>query len=135
MNRLPVNRVPDMIDISSHGGLKEQALAMLRTRLGDDEVFVITVYPGGAGYFGIVVYDYWFRSVNHWDHTSSLNNSQSVPNADGTTTYVLSLDDPGIHNWLDPAGLREQLLLHRWQALPNRINEKESPPVISGNIR
>jgi hypothetical protein len=51
-------------------------------------------------------------------HLSSLNKSQAVANTDGAYVYVLSLRDPGVHNWIDPVGLREGWMLLRWQGVP-----------------
>jgi hypothetical protein len=48
-----------------------------------------------------------------------MNNAQGISNDDGTTTYVVAHADPGVHNWLDPAGLHELLVVHRWQGLPD----------------
>jgi len=37
-----------------------------------------------------------------------------VPNPDGTYTFVLSVSDPGVHNWLDPSDMHEGILTLRW---------------------
>ena len=50
--------------------------------------------------------------------TSSLNPAQSIPNADGSYTFVLSLRDPGVHNWIDPCGLGEGILTLRMAEFP-----------------
>ena len=52
------------------------------------------------------------------NHTSSLNKAQSVANADGTYTYVLSKRDPGVHNWIDPCDLGEGILTLRMAEFP-----------------
>ena len=51
----------------------------------------------------------------------SLNNSQAKVNQDGTYTFILSVNDPGIFNWLDPSGLSEGILTLRWSGFPNEI--------------
>lgn len=40
------------------------------------------------------------------------------PNADGSYTYVVGPEDPGVANWLDTAGLHDGYILLRWQQLP-----------------
>jgi hypothetical protein len=60
-------------------------------------------------------------TIDYARHQSSLNSSQSVADADGSTTYVVSIKDPGVYNWLDPAGLHELLVMHRWQGLPRGV--------------
>ena len=52
-----------------------------------------------------------------YDHTSSLNKAQAVANADGSYTYVVSVADPGVHNWVDTVGLRRVLSMIRIQGL------------------
>ncbi len=100
------------------GGLVSQQISFAKLQLGDDDAFVATIGPGDAPFRDFVLHDFWFRTIDYWKHTSSMNNSQGIPNADGTTTYVVSVQDPGVHNWLDPAGFHELLVVHRWQGLP-----------------
>ena len=52
------------------------------------------------------------------NHTSTLNKAQSVANRDGTYTFVLSRQDPGVHNWIDPCGLGEGILTLRMAEFP-----------------
>ncbi|MDT5224330.1 MAG: hypothetical protein QOG19_1737, partial [Mycobacterium sp.] len=47
------------------------------------------------------------------DRTGSLNKSQSVANEDGSYTYVIAAQDPGLANWIDSDGLREGILTLR----------------------
>src|SRR3546814_20021395 len=49
---------------------------------------------------------------------SSLNKTQAKPNPDGSYTYVIALQDPGIANWIDTAGLHQGWFQMRWQNLP-----------------
>lgn len=99
-------------------GLVLQTVSLARLALRDDEAFVVTIGAGGARFRDLVVHDFWFRTLQYWKRTSNMNNSQGVPNPDGSTTYVISLQDPGVHNWLDTGGLHEVLVVHRWQGLP-----------------
>jgi hypothetical protein len=113
-----LNSITPPVSITGLGGLVTQQTSFGRAQLGDDDALVVTVGGGGAGYFSLVLYDFWFNSIDYADHTSTLNNAQTVPNADGTTTYVISQRDPGVHNWVDPAGVRSMFIVHRWQELP-----------------
>jgi hypothetical protein len=116
------------------GGFVSQQITMARLRLRDDEAFVVTIGHGGAAFRNFVAHDFWLRSVDYWNITGSMNNSQGAPNADGfSTTYVVSLDDPGVHNWIDPGGLREVNLIHRWQGLP-RAPGNGTGPAASGQL-
>jgi hypothetical protein len=100
------------------GGLASQVNTNGVMHLSEDDAVVVNVHPAGAAFRDIVLQDYWYRTIDYPHHTSSLNMSQGVPNADGTFTYVISIKDPGVYNWLDTVGLHEVMLQHRWQGLP-----------------
>ena len=97
----------------------QQATSEARFRLAPDEALVVTVDPCGARYLGVQLADPWGASMDYGAHTCSLNQHQAHRRADGTITYVVALSDPGVHNWLDPAGLEQGTMLHRWQGLPD----------------
>jgi len=96
----------------------QQATSEARFRLAADEALVVTIDPCGARYLGVQLADPWGASMDYGVHLSSLNQHQAQRSADGTITYVVCLSDPGVHNWLDPAGLEQGTMLHRWQGLP-----------------
>ena len=102
------------------GGLTSQMICFSRLKLADDEAFIVTAGSGGAPFRDVVLHDYWFRTFDYWNHTCSMNNAQGMPNADGSTSYVISIQDPGVHNWLNPVGFHELLMVHRWQGLPRK---------------
>jgi hypothetical protein len=60
-----------------------------------------------------------------------LNKSQALPNANGTTVYVLAASDPGVHNWIDTVGLHEGWMLLRWQGVPPSTD----PAQLIGSVR
>ncbi len=86
-----------------------------RFKLADDEALVITTIDAGAAYTGIQVSDPWTISPNPLYATTSRNSSQVTANPDGSFTYVVSLIDPGVANWIDTAGLHEGWFMLRWQ--------------------
>jgi hypothetical protein len=100
------------------GALRNQVYIGGNFRLRDDESFVIHVSDGGAAYFVVPITNVWGTTMDIVDRTSSLNKAQSVPNADGTYTYVLSKHDPGVHNWLDTCGLGDGVLTLRMAEFP-----------------
>lgn len=121
----PVNTLPNPSTSSTLGTLVTQASSFGHYRLQDDEALVATLKTGGAGYVVFPVTDAWLVSVDPIKHQTSLNNKQAVANADGSYTFVLSLKDPGVHNWVDPVGQNEGTIMVRWQNLPK-------PPVDGG---
>jgi hypothetical protein len=102
-------------------GVKGGLVAVNRFRLKSDEALIITLDALGAKYVGIEVTDPWLRSVDYAQRSSSLNDTQAEVGADGSLTYVLSNQDPGIHNWLDAGGLHDGILLVRWELLPEGV--------------
>lgn len=114
MTTIPRNEIQGPFKATQMGGLESQRAAIGYLQLADDEAFVLTV-SGNVPYHSVTLYDFWFRSFEYWKHTSNLNIGQVIPNEDGTITYVISLQDPGVHNWLDPAGYHEPVLWIRWQ--------------------
>jgi hypothetical protein len=74
---------------------------------------VVDVSDGGAEYFTVPLSNIWGTTLDIVDRTGSLNKSQSVPNDDGTYTYVISPIDPGVANWIDSDGLNEGILTLR----------------------
>jgi hypothetical protein len=88
-----------------------------RFRLAENQALVITTRDGGAAYTGFQVSDPWTISPYPFYATTSRNSSQISANPDGSHTYVVSLVDPGVANWIDTAGLHEGWFMLRWQNL------------------
>ena len=61
----------------------------------------------------------WGTTNDVVHRTGSLNKAQSLPDRDGTYTYVVSAVDPGVHNWVDTCGTHEGILTLRWAEFPN----------------
>jgi hypothetical protein len=102
------------------GALRNQIYVGGHFRLEDDEAFLIHVNDGGAAYFVVPIANVWGTTLEIVDRTSSLNKAQSVANPDGTYTYVLGPQDPGVHNWLDTCGFQEGMLTLRMAEFPGR---------------
>lgn len=110
----PANSFAFTIDRDTDGALRNQIYILGHFRLGDDEALVLTVRMGGARYFVAPITNVWGTTNDIVHRTGSLNKAQSVANPDGTYTYVVSVHDPGVHNWIDPCGLHEGILTLRW---------------------
>lgn len=125
----PVNTLSSPSLSSTLGTLVTQASSFGHFKLADDEALVATVQTGGAGYFVFPVTDPWMVTVDPIRRQSSLNNRQAAPNADGSYTFVVSVQDPGVANWIDPAGLHEGTIMLRWQDLPLAASAAGGPSV------
>jgi hypothetical protein len=95
------------------GAMRNQVYVMGRFDLRPGECFVVDVGDGGAEYFTVPLSNVWGTTLDIVDRTGSLNKSQSVPNDDGSYTYVISPTDPGVANWIDSDGLTEGILTLR----------------------
>lgn len=93
-----------------------------RFELKDDEALVITTRSGGAAYSGFQISDPWMILPNPLYMSTSRNLNQLSPNSDGSFTYVLSLIDPGVANWINTAGLHEGWVMLRWQNVPDGVS-------------
>ncbi len=114
----PVNELEFVIDRETDGALRNQLYVLGHFDLEDDQALVIDVNLAGAGYFIAPITNAWGTTNEIVDRTGSLNKAQSRANADGTYTFVVSKADPGVHNWLDPSGMREGILTLRWAEFP-----------------
>lgn len=97
-------------------------------RLGDDEALVFVLDAKRAAYLGFQLSDAWGQgqSMDYMEGTGSLTSAQARANADGTYSYALSVKDPGVHNWLNPAGLHAGTYCARWQKLPAGVGTDDA---------
>jgi hypothetical protein len=118
MWRAPANDFGLAYSADKGGALRKQIYIGGNFRLAEDQAMVIDVSDGGAAYFVVPTGNIWGTTFDLVNHTSTLNKAQSIPNADGTYTFVLSRKDPGAHNWIDPCGMSEGILTLRMAEFP-----------------
>ena len=114
----PANTFAFSIDRDSDGALRNQLYVLGHFRLRDEDALVVDVHLGGAAYFIAPITNLWGTSNEIVHRTASLNKAQSVPNPDGTYSFVVCVPDPGVHNWVDPCDLHEGILTLRWAEFP-----------------
>jgi hypothetical protein len=114
----PANTFAFTIDRDSDGALRNQIYVLGHFRLRDEQALVVDVHLGGAAYFIAPITNLWGTSNEIVRRTGSLNRAQSAANPDGTYTFVVSVPDPGAHNWVDPCGMHEGILTLRWAEFP-----------------
>jgi len=115
----PVNSFAFTIDRDTDGALRNQIYVMGHFNLADDEALVINLRTGGAAYFIVPITNLWGTTNGIVDRTGNLNKAQSAANPDGTYSFVVSVKDPGVHNWVDPFDLHEGILTLRWAEFPS----------------
>lgn len=96
------------------GAQSHQSAGMCWWRVADDEALLIEVRPPRAKYWSFDLCNRWLESLDYANHQSSLNGHQAVVDADGLWRAVVTRNDPGVPNWLDPVGHREGSLIYRW---------------------
>ena len=111
--KMPANHFNLAWSADKVGAMRNQVYVMGRFELEPDEAFVVDLSDGGAEYFTVPLSNIWGTTLDLVDRTGSLNKAQSVPNQDGTYTYVISPVDPGVANWIDSDGLAEAILTLR----------------------
>jgi hypothetical protein len=118
MTRTPANEFSLAYSADKGGALRKQIYIGGHFHLDEDESLVIDVSDGGARYFVVPIANIWGTTLEIVDRSSSLNKAQSVPNAGGTYTYVLSRRDPGVFNWIDSCDMGEGILTLRMAEFP-----------------
>jgi hypothetical protein len=102
-------------DWAGRGGLAGQHYYQGIFRVGPGEALIVeTELPERVRYWNIQLNDPLWNTIDWFNHQSSLNGGQAVLDADGRFRAVVSQQDPGIPNWLDPGGYEEGSLMLRW---------------------
>lgn len=78
------------------------------------EALIVETEVPDARYWSIQLADHWWQTSDYTYHHSSLNGRQVRLDADGKARLVLSIDDPGVPNWLDPVDNPAGLAQWRW---------------------
>lgn len=125
---IPVNTLPSP-QATGAGGLQGQYVTGGHYKLSDDQALVITARKGTARYLGFQLGSNWYVPFDYAAHSSSLTDRQTVANPDGSYTYVIALHDPGVANWLDPAGHPTGLTLMRWQGVSAPLAAGDAPVI------
>ncbi len=75
-----------------------------------------TELPKKNRYWNVQINDELWNAVEFIHRQSSLNGHQARLDADGRFRAVISLQDPGVPNWLDTGGYLQGMLIGRWYA-------------------
>jgi len=97
------------------GALVKQTYWPACFRFEPDEALVIeTEVPEKAPYWNIQLNDPYFNALEYVYRLSSTNGHYATLGSDGKFRAVIALEDPGVPNWLDPAGYTEGGIYGRW---------------------
>jgi len=83
-------------------------------QIPEDEVLLIRVTPPVADYWSVEFGNYWWETMDYRYRLCSTNCHHAVLEKNGELLLVVSHQDPGLPNWLDPAGHTEGYVTVRW---------------------
>lgn len=97
------------------GGVQAQVYWEGYYEFESDEALILeTVVPEQVRYWNIQLNDALFNTIEYLYCQSSLNGHQAAVDLDGKFRAVISLEDPGVANWLDPQQRQLGHLVGRW---------------------
>jgi len=85
-------------------GMRGQAYGMGHFQCEPHEAVVVELTPPRCRHWGVALANYWWEAVEYASRQSSINRAQARLDADGVFRAVIAHTDPGVSNWLDPAG-------------------------------
>jgi hypothetical protein len=83
-------------------------------QLPADEALIVRVTPPQADYWAVEFGNYWWESMDYRYTLSNTNKHYAQLEDSGELIVVVSHEDPGLPNWLDPAGHSEGYITFRW---------------------
>ena len=99
----------------SLGGIQHASYLFMVYEIGPEDALIIeTQVPNSSRFWAVQLADLCYQTLEYMDHQSSLNAFQTTIDPDGNARFVLSLQDPGVPNWLDPVGNPRGVTAWRW---------------------
>ena len=80
----------------------------------DEALILETELPAVRPYWNFQLNDPYYNAVEYVYRMSSTNGHFARLSSDGKFRAVISLEDPGVPNWLDPAGFLQGTIYGRW---------------------
>lgn len=80
----------------------------------EDQALIIRVTPPECEFWNIEFNNPWWETHDYRYHLSGTNMHHAVLEDNGELIAVIAHDDPGLPNWLDPAGHTEGMMGCRW---------------------
>lgn len=97
------------------GGLADQTYYEGLFEFAPGECLLIeTDVPEEVRYWSILLADQLFNTIEWEKCQASLNGLQATLDSDGKFRAVIAVEDPGVPNWLDPAGRYKGVIQGRW---------------------
>jgi len=110
----PLADITPFLPPLSATGLGGQAYGMGAYACEPDQAVIVELTPPAARYWSLSLATWFWESSDVADRQCSLNHEQAVVDDDGVVRAVISHRDPGVANWLDPAGYPRGTLAVRY---------------------
>ncbi|MEM9203868.1 MAG: hypothetical protein AAGC53_19670 [Actinomycetota bacterium] len=123
---LEPNTLSPLMTPGANAGVVGRWISVGHYDLAPEDALVIDMPPTGAPYEGAQLADLWFGSLEYANATSSISGAQAAA-PDGHRYLVVSLDDPGYVNWLDPVDVRRGVVHLRYDGLESRPDDRSAP--------
>ena len=78
------------------------------------EALILRVTPPDADYWAVEFGNYWWETMDYRYRFSSTNCHHAKLDNEGVLTIIISHEDLGATNWLDPCGHEEGYITYRW---------------------
>jgi len=95
-------------------GTPDNIYALGAFELPPDQALIIEGRSPRCVYWGVQLWNRYMQSLDYRYHRVSLNGTQVRYESDGSWRVVVAHRDPGLPNWLTPAGHRSGLFFCRW---------------------
>lgn len=83
-------------------------------RCSPDEAVILDVAVPPCRYWSVALMSWFNAALEYHGRQSHLNHTQAHVDSDGVLRLVITHDDPGVANWLDPYGFEEGGLFCRF---------------------
>lgn len=107
-------RLTDFSDLGNSGDWPQAYFECVYDLQPGEALILETELPERHQYWNVQVIDALWNQVDLVHRQSSLNGRQARLDPDGKFRAVLSVEDPGVHNWLDTGGSLRGMLIGRW---------------------
>ena len=97
------------------GGIPNQQYVEGFFDIRADEALILETDVPTCRYWNFQLSDLLHRSLGMLHHQSSINGHLAHLDADGRFRAVISLEDPGVANWIDTAGYTKGMIHGRWK--------------------
>lgn len=107
-------RLTDFSDLGNSGDWPQAYFECIYDLQPGEALILETDLPERRQYWNVQVIDALWNQVDLVHRQSSLNGLQARLDPDGIFRAVLSVEDPGVHNWLDTGGSLRGMVIGRW---------------------